>query len=71
MLSTRHAPQNKISAQTKTEGNEKILHAKGHGKKKLGQQTYIKQNRFQNKGPEKKTKKDNTLYLREQSINKI
>ena len=36
MLSTRHAPQNKISAQTKTEGNEKILHAKGHGKKKLG-----------------------------------
>ena len=51
MLPTRDPPQNKISRQTESERLEKnIFQANGQEKKKIwGNNTYITQNRLQNK----------------------
>ena len=54
MLSTRDLPQNKIFTQAESEGMGKIFHANRHGKKKLGSNSYIRQNRLQNQGHNKR-----------------
>ena len=50
MLPTRDPPQDKRPTQTESEGLETNFPSKRTGKKKQGNNTYIRQNRLQNKG---------------------
>ena len=54
MLPTRDPPQNKRLTQTESEGLEKDIPSKQTGIKSQGSNTYIKQNRLQNKGHKKR-----------------
>ena len=53
MLPTRDPPQNKRSTQTEVEGLEKIFQENGQ-EKSQDSNTYIRQNRLQNKGYKKR-----------------
>ena len=54
MLPTRDPSQYKVAIQTESGGWKKIFQAKGQEKKKQGSNTYIRQNRLQNKGHKKR-----------------
>ena len=54
MLPTRDPPQNKTPTETESEGVEKNTPSKWIGKKSQGSNTYIRQNRLQNKGHRKR-----------------
>ena len=60
MLPTRDLPQNKRPTQAENEGFEKNIPSKWTGKRSLGSNIYIRQNRLQNKGHTKETWKDIT-----------
>ena len=51
---TREPPHNKRPTQAESEGLEKIFQVNRQGKKSQGSNTYIRQNRFQNKGHKKR-----------------
>ena len=58
MLPPRHLPQNKRPTQTESEGLEKIIQANGQGgKKSQSGNTYIRQNRLQNKSHNKRQRR--------------
>ena len=50
MLPTRDPPQKKRPTQTESEGLEKDIPGKLTGEKIQGRNTYIRQNRYENKG---------------------
>ena len=54
MLPTRDPPQNKRPTQTESEGLEKNIPRKWTGEKSWGSNTYMRQNRLQNKSHKKK-----------------
>ena len=56
MLSIRDPHQNKKSTQAESEGLEKIFQVNRQGKKSQGSNTYIRQNRLQNKAHKKRPK---------------
>ena len=56
MLPTRDPPQNKRSTQTEVEGLEKIFQENGQ-EKSQDSNTYIRQNRLQNKGHKKRPRR--------------
>ena len=60
MLPTRDPPQNKRSTQTEVEGLEKIFQENGQ-EKSQDSNTYIRQNRLQNKGHKKRHRR--TLHI--------
>ena len=49
--------RNKRPTQTEGEGLEKNIPSKWTGKKRQGSNTYIRQNRFQNKAPKKRQRR--------------
>ena len=57
MLSTRDAPQNKRSTQIETEGMEKNVPSQKTRKERWSSNTYIRQNRLQNKGHKKRQRR--------------
>ena len=70
MLPTRNPPQNKRPTQTESEGLETNFPSKWTGKISWGSNTYVRQNRLENKG-HKKRQEDTSEYSRENSIKKI
>ena len=54
MLPTRDPPQNKRPTQTESKGLKKNIPSKWTGKKSQGNNTHIRQNRFQNKDHKKR-----------------
>ena len=69
ILPTREPPQKKTPTQTESEGLETNIPSKWTGIKSWGSNTYINQNRLQNKG-HKDTQKDTTKYSKEEPIKK-
>ena len=57
MLPTRDPPQNKRHTQTESERLEKKYYKNGQGKKSWASNTYIGQNRLQNKGHKKRLRR--------------
>ena len=57
MLPTRDPPQNKRHTQTESERLEKKYYKNGQGKKSWASNTYIGQNRLQNKGHKRRQRR--------------
>ena len=49
-LSTRDTPQNEDKHRLKVKGGKRTFHVSGNEKKNWGSNTYIKQNRLENRG---------------------